>query len=256
METRIFLSLASTKQAVMSVMMPANARPCPAHRENCGFVDLGAGLGDEAITLWSKMQDLSKKLLTADGAASHDADGAMRHRRFTQALVDLPHRDAHQCRPLSQKSQNVVCHVDRKHLRHSSFYCEHCESRNTGESPTCQICGHVRAPSLMKSSFSYQPYVQGYMTRSDSSQSMHSTYSGASTLSRESTSSGNNTAEQPSLGKGRAAPRSNVCPSCHASDSINKGLCELCGFEASASSKVIHPVSSKMIHPVRPVSHI
>ena len=193
--------------------------------------------------MWSKMQDLSKKLLTADGAASHDR----------------PHRDAHHCRPLSQKSQNVVCHVGRKHLRHSSFYCEHCESRNTGESPTCQICGHVRAPSLMKSSFSYQPYVQGYMTRSDSSQSMHSTYSGASTLSRESTSSGNNTAEQPSLGKGRAAPCArgmNVCPSCHASDSINKGLCELCGFEASASSKMIRPVSSKMIHPVRPVSHI
>ena len=55
------------RERVMSVTMPANACPWPAHREASGFVDLGAHLGDEerrlaarchvqhgVLTLWSR----------------------------------------------------------------------------------------------------------------------------------------------------------------------------------------------------------
>jgi hypothetical protein len=167
--------------------------------------------------LGSANTTLSLNTMDLTGPSKTENDGSA-------ASLDLPH----QSRPSSQNRP-----VSSQNLHHGgAFECEQCGSRNGGRSPTCQICGHVRAPALMKSSFAYAHRSHSY-----------STYSGA--LSRESTSLGHGRAEQPSSGNGTAAPCAkvmNVCPSCHASDSINKGLCELCGFAASSSSKMIHPV--------------
>ena len=107
--------------------------------------------------------------------------------------------------------------------------CSSCGSHDGFAGGSCQICGHMD-PGMSGRLPSVHAYSYSYSGRAASS---YSSYSSTTSYSNS---------------------KSAICPECKASDSINHGCCEVCGYSRPAPSR--HTVLSPTPCPDASTAHV